>query len=383
MLSEHTPRTPHLASLLVAVFILTVPLVSASHVEDLDREAPFACGGRECIPAIDAPVFDDGAWLAADDRVIGVTLNGVSRAYATRILDWHEIVNDDFGGDKVAVTYCPLCGTAVVFDRTLDGDVLSFGVSGRLYKNDLVMQDRETDTLWSQVLGEAIWGAHHGRFLELLPASTTTWGEWRSAHPDTVALARPDTYPIERYAVYPYGDYESSDRTLQGRGRVSDTFHAKEWVTGVRGHDDALAVSLKDLRAQGIVNDHLGGTPVVIVFAEGAPRAYYVEEGNYSLVADFLVSPSGETFIAATGEGANTTLARPTLIVSFYFAWLDFHPDTRVWLPPRSPNEDASSDRPDSHVPETVAVPAIGAASAAAGVVVLGVFARRFKHRRG
>src|ERR671910_2978484 len=155
---------------------------------------------KDGIPAIDNPRFrpvaevDD---LADTEPVIGLTVAGESRAYPLRVLTWHEIANDVIGGVPVAVTYCPLCNAAIVFDRRLDGSVLDFGTTGRLRHSDLVMYDRQSESWWQQYSGEAIVGRYAGRTLEMLPARLESWAEFRAREPDGLVLvpADPDARP--------------------------------------------------------------------------------------------------------------------------------------------------------------------------------------------
>lgn len=283
--------------------LMFAPLTTAGHiVDDLDEDVPWGCARRDCIPSIDSPTFDDGAWLADNDRVLGVELANESRAYAVRILNWHEIVNDEIAGTPVVVTYCPLCGTGLTFERTISSGVTTFGVSGRLYKNDLVMYDRETESLWSQELGEAIWGDLHAERLRFVPTATTTWGEWKRSHPDTKALARPDTHPEWRYDQYPYGDYESDADTLFPVENPSNQLHPKAWVLGVFTDNESVAFRQEDVERERVIHESLDGRELVVVWADGSPSAHW--------------NGGGEP---------------PRQVLGFWFAWHDFHPDTRLW----------------------------------------------------
>jgi len=148
--------------------------------------------------------IDDPSFIAAGDAewspttpVIGLSINGDARAYPLPVLAAHEIVNDVGGGSAVAITYCPLCLTGIVFDRSVAGSVVEFGVSGKLLMNVLVMYDRDTDSLWSQILREAITGPHRGTSLVLVDSLQTTWSTWRNLHPQTLILderGRNDSY---------------------------------------------------------------------------------------------------------------------------------------------------------------------------------------------
>ena len=142
---------------------------------------------RDGIPPLDSPSFvspdDADAWLANREPVISFELNGEAKAYPLQILTWHEIVNDEVGGVPVIVTFCPLCNSAIVFDRRLDGVVLDFGTSGRLRNSDLIMWDRQTESWWQQLTGEAIIGKLTGHTLEFLPAPIVSWADFKAAHP--------------------------------------------------------------------------------------------------------------------------------------------------------------------------------------------------------
>ena len=147
---------------------------------------------KDGIPAIDKPDFTSAGlatFLRDDDTVLGMVRGGVARAYPVRILNWHEVVNDRFDQDAVVVTYCPLCGTGVAFDARIDGRVLSFGVSGLLYNSDVLLYDRQTQSLWSQLLAQAISGPMKGRRLAMLPLTHTTWVDWRKSHSATQVLS--------------------------------------------------------------------------------------------------------------------------------------------------------------------------------------------------
>ena len=159
---------------------------------------------RDGIPAVHDPKFvpaDAATFLAPDDRVLGLVVDETARAYPVRILDWHEIVNDRIGDTAFAVTYCPLCGSGVVFRANVGGEQLSFGVSGLLYKSDVLLYDLQTETLWSQLLRRAVSGELRGTRLQSLPVVHTTWRDWKTRHPDSQVLSdrhrtRPRLFPL-------------------------------------------------------------------------------------------------------------------------------------------------------------------------------------------
>ncbi|HXV75625.1 MAG TPA: DUF3179 domain-containing (seleno)protein [Candidatus Polarisedimenticolaceae bacterium] len=192
---------------------------------DVPRETLAASGfAKDGIPALVDPAvmrgdavraLNDsrrGKYLVSDDRVIGVVLDGQTRAYPLRVLNWHEVVNDTLAGRPIAVTYHPLCDGAVVFDREVAGEVVEFGVSGLLSDSNLLMFDRRADaeeeSLWSQLLARAVAGpaAAAGHRLDVLPASLARWDVWLDTHPDTTVL-EPEPRLFERYERNPYGNY--------------------------------------------------------------------------------------------------------------------------------------------------------------------------------
>ena len=167
---------------------------------------------RDGIPAIDTPVFHRARGVSLPNRepVITVDIAGDARAYPIRYLMWHEIVNDTVGGTPVAVTFCPLCNSGITFERRVKGQILSFGVSGKLRRSDMVMYDRETESWWQQAIGTAIVGELTGTNLTQVPSWMESWAEFKTRHPDGLVMAEPD---LRRdYGRNPYENYDSAAR---------------------------------------------------------------------------------------------------------------------------------------------------------------------------
>jgi hypothetical protein len=165
---------------------------------------------KDGIPAILQPKFvsaSDALFLMADDRVVGVVVKGKARAYPLKILNWHEAVDDSVAGKSFAVTYCPLTASAIVYDREFGTKPLTLGVSGKLYESNLLFYDKGTETLWSQIKGEAIAGPLTGQRLEALASVVTTWTVWRKARPGTLVLDSNTGYS-RNYGVDRYQSYE-------------------------------------------------------------------------------------------------------------------------------------------------------------------------------
>lgn len=272
-------------------------------LDDLDQGC---LGGKDCIPSIDEPVFESVAeankWLEDEDRVFGVDYLGIQRAYPQRIMNWHEIVNDEFNGEPAAITFCPLCGSALGFKRVVKGEVSEFGVSGKLHNSDLVMYDRLTDSYWQQITGEAIIGEAKGEKLEQVPIITTTWGEWKEAYPETTSLSR-ETGVKRDYDQYPYGTYEQNGELYFGVENLDKSLQIKTVVYGVEVNDEAKAYKEEDLVKLKKIEDEVGGFKLMI------------ERDDSGGVS--VVSVDSEEII--------------TPIRLFWFAWAAFHPETEVY----------------------------------------------------
>ncbi len=336
------------------------------------------------IPSIDAPEFEsvetaDG-WLESDDVVLGVERNGEAKAYPIRILNWHEIVNDTIGGTPIAATYCPLCGSGVVFVQPeLNGQRAEFGTSGRLYNSDLVMYDRVTGTFWSQLEGTPMVGPLVGEFGELdrIPNSMSRWSDWRSAHPDGRVLARPtsatamggnppqaddpdEASQVRDYERNPYSGYDEREDLMFPVSTEDDRLDNKQRVSGVTLQDQAKAYLKSAVEDAGLINDFVGGEPVltiwhpelgdVVVYKRRHPERPQPLEFD-SQDGELVDTTTGTTWswdgVAESGPLAdeNVQLERVASTTTFWFAWASFHPDTELFAPEASADpssEDAS-----------------------------------------
>ena len=272
---------------------------------------------RDGIPALGDPAVVPAreAGLADDAPVLGVALGGEARAYPLSILAWHELVNDRLGGEAILVSYCPLCGTGMVFDRRVDGGVRTFGVSGLLYRSDLLLYDRETESLWSQILARAVIGPSLGERLRLIRAPVTTFGRWRRAHPGTTVLSF-ETGHRRNYERNPYGDYALSER-LRFPAPTDDRYHPKMPTLGLRLADgSARAYPASEVHAAGgAVEEEFRGRRVRV--------AYDPEEQIFEFEAPDDVE----------------------VIEGFWFAWAAFHPETEVFVARGRPAPPAAAAR--------------------------------------
>lgn len=262
---------------------------------------------RDGIPSIDNPRFidiKDVNFLKDDDIVIGLVRGNTARAYPTRILVWHEIVNDIISKDAVAVTYCPLCGTAMVFDRNVNGKLRSFGVSGLLYQSDVLMYDRETQSLWSQLAMKAVTGPENGNKLTWLPSEHLTFRAWKKKYPHGQVLST-DTGYQRNYKAQAYESYFASDSPMFPVPENRNDLPDKEWVIGIIINGKAKAYPVKALPSGKPVNDSIAGESLEIL---------YDAQSKHTRVKDL----QGKTI--------------PSVSV-FWFAWQAFYPGTGVWQP--------------------------------------------------
>lgn len=265
------------------------------------------CFSKDCIPSIDDPKFEsarEASWLNDEDRVFALDYNGVQRAYPQRILNWHEIVNDTIEGDPVVITFCPLCGSALAFERIVDGVITEFGVSGKLHNSDLVMYDRYEGNLWQQISGEGIVGpaARRDEILKKIPIITTSWKDWKKEYPNTQVLSR-DTGHSRDYSQYPYGTYEQDDQLLFGVEGLDKSLQIKTVVYGIEinGLSKAYPESVFDKNK--VIEDKIGDSSI---------RLERKDSGEVEVI-DLVTN---EEIIP---------------IRLFWFAWAAFHPDTQLY----------------------------------------------------
>ncbi|MCA9385615.1 DUF3179 domain-containing protein [Candidatus Dojkabacteria bacterium] len=270
-------------------------------------ELKQACPYIDCIPSIDRPIFEtaeeSNEWLTDDEIIFGLERNGVVRAYPQKILNWHEIVNDSLGSDPIAITFCPLCGTALAYERIVNGDEVEFGVTGKLYNSVLVMYDRTEENYWSQLTGQAIAGPAAQRMDEItqIELATTTWGEWKSEHPESEVLSKETGY-TRTYDIYPYDDYESSSDIWFSVMNRDERLHPKHIVYGVKIGEETKAYPIESFDSVSEITDTIGGIEYTLIR----------EEDGHILAT----SASGQEIMP---------------IRVFWFAWAAFYPETGIY----------------------------------------------------
>ena len=323
------------------------------HTVPLDK---ILSGGppQDGIPSIDNPKFQSvqeaDEILEDSELVLGLNINGDIRVYPLQILVWHEIVNDVVGNQPVAVTYCPLCFTNQVFNRTLnDGNTVEFGTSGKLYNSNLVMYDRKSNSLWSQALGEGIVGEYAGVKFERIPFDVAYWKEWKELYPESKVLSR-DSGSVRPYGADPYGDYYTNDLILFPVANDDKRLGLKEIIIGLENKDQYKAYKLQEIETKKVINDVIGeDKKIALVSLEPFMIRVFdrVIDGNddgNKIVVDLFYNETTNTLIdRVTGSELNfdgkfinkqlqgKKLERLPMDQGFWFEWAAFHPETEVF----------------------------------------------------
>ena len=310
--------------------------------------------GRDGIPPIDNPQFDDlataDAWLQPASPVIALEIDGVARAYPLAILTRHEIANDIISGVPVAVTFCPLCNSAIAFDRRVDGETLRFGVSGLLRHSDLIMWDDKTQSLWQQLTGEGIVGAHTGRLLDIVPTQLVGYATFKAQYPQGQALSTGGRH----YGSNPYVYYDGSTRPFLFMGALDERLPATERALGAVIEGISVAWSFSLLAESSVVNDRVGESDVVAIWQPGATSALDAasidrsRDVGMAALFERTVGEQALTFeavdgeivdvetgsrwnifgTAIAGELAGAQLRQINAFPHFWFAWAAFYPET-------------------------------------------------------
>lgn len=270
-----------------------------------------AAPAKDSIASLDEPTFvnvSEVDWLDDDEEVISVTVGFETRAYPLRILVWHEIVNDVFAEQPLAVTYSALSGSAVVFKRgaSESGVPRNFGVSGLLYNSCLLMYDRENEELWSQLRMQGVSGSVMEESLDMMPATRMSWGAWKKKNIVGEVLSKETGHDIDYSEEWPYGDYAEQAETIFPFDINRNELETKERVIGVVEGEFARCWPLEKLKKQKQLYDAIGARAI---------RVQYDEKYDMVKISDI-----------STGEGLATVSA-------FWFAWQAFYGDTSIWTP--------------------------------------------------
>lgn len=334
--------------------------IHSQDVEDILSGGP----PKDGIPAIDDPRYvsidEADGWLEEQEPVIQVEVGGEARAYPIQILMWHEIVNDELNGLPLAVTFCPLCNTAIVFERQVDGSVLDFGTTGRLRYSNLIMYDRQTESWWQQANGEAIIGEYTGQKLDFYPGLIVAWEDFKQSFPQASVLSR-ETGHARPYGENPYTGYDdinSSPFLLRGADTPDDLPPMARVLT-IDAGEEAIAFPYETLADIGLANTQIGGQSVLVLWQPGVASPldtnftgvgrdvgtaaaysrrldgqtldFIYDDG---LIFDEQTGSQWDVFgRAVDGELTGSRLEPVVAINHFWFSWAAFRPDTEIYQP--------------------------------------------------
>lgn len=264
---------------------------------------------KDGIPSIDNPKFvsigEASEFLNDSEPGIALEINDIARFYPFQILVWHEIVNDTINGERVLVTYCPLCLSGIVFDPVVRGERVEFGTSGKLWNSNLVMYDRKTDSLWSQILGEAIVGEMTGTRLTVLSSDMIRFGEFRKQYPNGSVLSR-DTGTAKFYGQDPYGDYYTTPGTYFPVGKTDDRLGDKDFVLGIVVNGRAKAYWPEAVKKVGEITDEFEGKTIIARYEKEIDAVRLFEKKADGML--IRINPFG----------------------AFWFSWAAAHPNTKL-----------------------------------------------------
>ena len=325
---------------------------------DIKRGGP----PRDGITPVDDPKFETVAeassYMEESEPVLSVEIEGEARAYPLDVLIWHEIVNDELAGAPISVTYCPLCNSAIVFDRRVDNDekTLDFGTTGYLRHRDMIMWDRQTESWWQQIPGEAIVGEYTGVKLETIPAVLASWRDFENAYPGGSVLSRDTGFPRD-YSRPPYAGYDSMDgRPFMFVGDLDDRLPPTERVVGVNVGGDVVAYPFTLLESYPVINDSVADTDIAIFYVPhtlspfpgmfgsenptvGSSGVFDPMVGGRKLTFRFdegaILDERTNSSWSVLGEAIDGPLSGSRLAPvkhanHFWFAWRAFYPDTMI-----------------------------------------------------
>ena len=276
------------------------------------------------FPTIINPHFDEGSWLRENDTVIGITINGISKAYPLRILTWYETVLDSIDNNPLIVSYCPLCGSGIIYSRLVINEStqsqieLTFLNSGEIYKRDLVLYDNETGSRWSQIGGEALTGSLGGTKLHLLNFQQIQWGDWNKARPDSLVMARP----------------------MYQDGQLLQSFFAESFVpklsfSGIVINDKHIAFPLNIMEIEKLVQFTIDNKSILVAFA-GNSIHFYWNNGQFFtyLEKGLIIDTNKIIYNIITGESLNSTkiLLKIEQQTMYAYAWNNFYPNSSTYI---------------------------------------------------
>jgi len=302
---------------------------------------------KDGIPALDNPRMikaEEAGYLNPNDDIFGVAMNGVHHAYPLRILNWHEMLNTVIGGEPVTLSYCTLCGSAVLYHGTVEKRTYTFGSSGLLYRSNKLMYDRQTNSLWSSLHGEPVVGELVGKGIKLqrLYVVRASWKEWRQLHPETLVLDVQTGFNRDYRPGAAYQEYFESSETMFPVAWRDKRLKAKDWVYGLVLGKSAKAYPLKRLQNSPVMNDSLAGQNLTLISNANSLTVRAYERKNFVFVKqaapNVLLDRNGMSWQMAEEALINqhdgARLRRLAGHLAYWFGWYAFFPNTTIWEQP-------------------------------------------------
>jgi len=303
--------------------------------------------GQDGIPSVDNPQFSlatETTYLNDNDLVVGVVTDTEVKAYPHPILDWHEIVNDRIGDLSLAITYCPLTGTAIAWDRMVNGQETTFGVSGKLYNTNLMPFDRRTESYWSQIRLDCVNGDLISQKINTSQVLETSWATWKRLYPESQVLTRDTGFDRQGYVNYPYQDYRTNNSfIIFPVSNLDERLPAKERVLGVFGAQTERAYSIELFDEPRAIYDEIDGTSIIVLGSK-ADNFVVAYEDNQDLEG-LTINLDNDRSVAIASNGNEVTLSGEILkdgqrigqlnpvdsYMAFYFSLGAFHPEIEVF----------------------------------------------------
>lgn len=321
------------------------PARTVGSVKSLVNISEFATPLPEgAIPEISNPKFTaafDVSYPEDKDLVVGVVYNDITKAYPVKILNWHEVINDNFAGKPVAITYCVLCRTPIAYDSKFSGKSLTFRVTGLLYNSNDVLVDIETRSYWQQITGQSIIGNAIGKNLTKIPVEMTTWALWKTKYPETLVMSSETGFDRD-YGTDPYSGYEESGHTWYFPKDEDSRLFAKDIVYGVASNEGSKVYVKANVTYAGVINDQFGNKKMLVLYDKGLDTVKIFErvlrgsELNFEIVNDKIIDTQTKSVwnydgVAIDGSMRTEKLKRVDATHSFWYVWAAFYPKTEIF----------------------------------------------------
>lgn len=315
----------------------------------IPKEDIYDGAGKDGIPSIDNPVFLSGddsyidTYMNPEDLVIGIKIGSEIKAYPHRILDWHEVVNDEINGQEITINYCPLTRTGFVWKYTFESSNVTFGVSGLLYNSNLILYDRKTNSNWSQMKLQCVNGSEQSETPSLIQVVEINWKDWKNMYPETKVLGNKQGFD-RNYSIYPYDGYLGSDDFLYFPVAPEDNrLLKKERVHGIISDDKAKAYRFESFSGGKVIKDEYLGTSILLVGNKNVIKSFVLPENMKDNTFTYSYNNSQEFFSDNLGnkwsifgeviEGPlqSQRMASMKSVTGFWFSLASFYPNPEIY----------------------------------------------------